>query len=91
VSLSPTVILGMDLQTHLGLSAAWRQFFLNRASFTRVNSTDTCSVFVNGRPRPVIMEDMRSRIDRGDIKAERQVAIQAMCDIALDRASKLQA
>ncbi|KAF3032814.1 hypothetical protein E8E12_003297 [Didymella heteroderae] len=48
-------------------------------------------VFVNGRPRPVIMENMRSRIDRGDIKAERQEAIQAMCDIALDRASKLQA
>ncbi|KAL1654178.1 hypothetical protein SLS61_003182 [Didymella pomorum] len=48
-------------------------------------------VFVNGRPRPVIMENMRSRIDRGDIEAERQEAIQAMCDIALDRASKLQA
>ncbi|KAF1933156.1 uncharacterized protein M421DRAFT_603 [Didymella exigua CBS 183.55] len=48
-------------------------------------------VFVNGRPRPIIMENMRSRIDRGDIKAERQEAIQAMCDIALDRASKLQA
>ncbi|KAJ4315769.1 hypothetical protein N0V94_005788 [Neodidymelliopsis sp. IMI 364377] len=49
------------------------------------------SVFVNGRPRPVIMENMRSRINRGDIKAERQEAIQAMCDIALDRATKLQA
>lgn len=49
------------------------------------------SVFVNGRPRPVIMENMRARIDRGDIKAERQEAIQAMCDIALDRATKLQA
>ncbi|KAH6642182.1 Oxo-4-hydroxy-4-carboxy-5-ureidoimidazoline decarboxylase [Boeremia exigua] len=48
-------------------------------------------VFVNGRPRPVVMENMRSRIDRGDIKAERQEAIQAMCDIALDRATKLQA
>ncbi|KAJ4990119.1 OHCU decarboxylase [Stagonosporopsis vannaccii] len=48
-------------------------------------------VFVNGRPRPVIMENMRSRIDRGDVKAERQEAIQAMCDIALDRATKLQA
>ncbi|KAH6876021.1 hypothetical protein J4E91_001888 [Alternaria rosae] len=47
-------------------------------------------VFVNGRPRSEIMENMRSRIDRGDIKAERQEAIQAMCDIALDRASKLQ-
>ncbi|KAL1604850.1 hypothetical protein SLS60_004390 [Paraconiothyrium brasiliense] len=47
-------------------------------------------VFVNGRARPVIMENMRARIDRGDIKAERHEAIQAMCDIALDRASKMQ-
>jgi hypothetical protein len=49
------------------------------------------SVFVNGRSRPAIMENMRSRIDRGDIKAERQEAIKAMCDIAADRVSKLQA
>lgn len=65
------------------------------------------SVFVNGRPRPTIMEDMRARIDRGRIDAERQEAIQvsssrpmmlnlpthiqqAMCDIAIDRAVKLQ-
>jgi OHCU decarboxylase len=34
------------------------------------------SVFVNGRPRPVIMQDMQSRIDRGDIKQERLDAIQ---------------
>ncbi|KAJ4355396.1 uncharacterized protein N0V89_003412 [Didymosphaeria variabile] len=47
-------------------------------------------VFVNGRARPVIMENMRARIGRGDIKAERQEAIQAMCDIANDRASKMQ-
>lgn len=47
-------------------------------------------VFVNGRPRPVIMENMRARIDRGDIKEERQEAIRAMCDIAADRAGKLQ-
>ncbi|KNG47835.1 Oxo-4-hydroxy-4-carboxy-5-ureidoimidazoline decarboxylase [Stemphylium lycopersici] len=47
-------------------------------------------VFVNGRPRPEIMDNMRSRIDRGDAKAERLEAIQAMCDIALDRAAKLQ-
>ncbi|KAL2074053.1 hypothetical protein VTL71DRAFT_7831 [Oculimacula yallundae] len=47
-------------------------------------------VFVNGRSRPVIMENMRSRIDRGDIKLERAEAIKAMCDIAADRASKLQ-
>lgn len=35
------------------------------------------------------MQNMRARIDRGDAKAERLEAIQAMCDIALDRASKL--
>ncbi|KAF2004298.1 hypothetical protein P154DRAFT_459470 [Amniculicola lignicola CBS 123094] len=46
-------------------------------------------VFVNGRPRPVIMENMRSRIDRGDIAAEREEAIMAMCDIAADRVGKL--
>ncbi|KZM26460.1 uncharacterized protein EKO05_0005343 [Ascochyta rabiei] len=48
-------------------------------------------VFVNGRPRSAIMEDMRARIARADMAAERQEAIQAMCDIALDRARKLQA
>ncbi|KAK6080781.1 OHCU decarboxylase [Seiridium cupressi] len=48
-------------------------------------------VFVNGRSRPVIMENMRQRIDRGDIKEEEQEAIRAMVDIALDRAKKLQA
>lgn len=37
------------------------------------------------------MQNMRARIDRGDIKAERQEAMQAMCDIAIDRASKLHA
>ncbi|EUC31007.1 hypothetical protein COCCADRAFT_7034 [Bipolaris zeicola 26-R-13] len=47
-------------------------------------------VFVNGRSRPEIMQNMRDRITRADIAAERQEAIQAMCDIALDRAAKLQ-
>ncbi|KAA8568071.1 hypothetical protein EYC84_008484 [Monilinia fructicola] len=47
-------------------------------------------VFVNGRSRPVIFEDMQRRISRGDINLERREAIQAMCDIAADRASKLQ-
>ncbi|KAF1355837.1 hypothetical protein EJ07DRAFT_181828 [Lizonia empirigonia] len=47
-------------------------------------------VFVNARPRPAVMANMRARIDRGDVAAERQEAIQAMCDIALDRARKLQ-
>ncbi|KAI1816187.1 Oxo-4-hydroxy-4-carboxy-5-ureidoimidazoline decarboxylase [Poronia punctata] len=46
-------------------------------------------VFVNGRSRDVIMEDMRRRIDRGDIRAEEREGIQAMIDIALDRAKKL--
>ncbi|KAF2848119.1 hypothetical protein T440DRAFT_177298 [Plenodomus tracheiphilus IPT5] len=46
-------------------------------------------VFVNARPRPTILQNMRQRIDRGDIHAERVEAIQAMCDIACDRAAKL--
>lgn len=46
-------------------------------------------VFVNGRSRPVVMEDMRRRIHRGDPKEEEQEAIRAMVDIALDRAKKL--
>ena len=45
-------------------------------------------VFVNGRPRSVILEDMQSRIDRGDIVTERAEAIIAMCEIASDRAHK---
>ena len=32
-------------------------------------------VFVNGRPRPVIFEDMRRRIDRGDLRAEEREGI----------------
>ncbi|OCL10861.1 hypothetical protein AOQ84DRAFT_288397, partial [Glonium stellatum] len=46
-------------------------------------------VFVNGRSRPEVMANMRSRIARNDIAAERAEAIQAMCDIAVDRAQKL--
>ncbi|KAI0908653.1 Oxo-4-hydroxy-4-carboxy-5-ureidoimidazoline decarboxylase [Ustulina deusta] len=46
-------------------------------------------VFVNGRSRDVVMQDMRRRIDRGDIRAEEREGIQAMVDIALDRAGKL--
>ncbi|KAG2735983.1 hypothetical protein G9P44_000073 [Scheffersomyces stipitis] len=46
-------------------------------------------VFVNGRSRPVVMENMRSRIARNDIQKEREEAFEAMCDIAKDRASKL--
>ncbi|KAI0887637.1 Oxo-4-hydroxy-4-carboxy-5-ureidoimidazoline decarboxylase [Annulohypoxylon maeteangense] len=47
-------------------------------------------VFVNGRSRVVVMQNMRERIDRADIRAEELEAIQAMVDIALDRANKLQ-
>ncbi|PLB35739.1 Oxo-4-hydroxy-4-carboxy-5-ureidoimidazoline decarboxylase [Aspergillus candidus] len=46
--------------------------------------------FVNGRSREVIMEEMRQRIDRGDADREVTETIQAMCDIAKDRARKLQ-
>ncbi|KAF2200353.1 hypothetical protein GQ43DRAFT_441637 [Delitschia confertaspora ATCC 74209] len=46
-------------------------------------------VFVNGRSRPAIFENMKARIARNDIKAEREEALQAMCDIAADRAAKL--
>ncbi|KAL2800437.1 Oxo-4-hydroxy-4-carboxy-5-ureidoimidazoline decarboxylase [Aspergillus keveii] len=45
--------------------------------------------FVNGRSRDVIMEEMRARIDRGDGDREVEETIQAMCDIAKDRARKL--
>lgn len=46
-------------------------------------------VFVNGRSRPEIMENMIERINKKDISAERKEAFNAMCDIALDRASKI--
>ncbi|KAF7115763.1 hypothetical protein CNMCM5793_003266 [Aspergillus hiratsukae] len=46
--------------------------------------------FVNGRSRDVIMEEMRQRIERDDIEREIQETIQAMCDIAKDRAKKLE-
>ncbi|KAH8780846.1 Oxo-4-hydroxy-4-carboxy-5-ureidoimidazoline decarboxylase [Diaporthe sp. PMI_573] len=46
-------------------------------------------VFVNGRGRDIIMEDMRKRIDRANLEEEEKEAIAAMADIAKDRASKL--
>ncbi|KAK4227765.1 Oxo-4-hydroxy-4-carboxy-5-ureidoimidazoline decarboxylase [Podospora fimiseda] len=46
-------------------------------------------VFVNGRGRGEIMEDMRRRIGEGNLKGEERGAIAAMCDIARDRAGKL--
>lgn len=46
-------------------------------------------VFVNGRSREAVMENMEKRINRGNILLERREAFEAMCDIALDRARKL--
>ncbi|KAH9834279.1 OHCU decarboxylase [Teratosphaeria destructans] len=46
-------------------------------------------VFVNGRSRAVIMDDMRARIANGSNESERAAAIRAMCEIAADRARKL--
>ena len=39
-------------------------------------SNNHARVFVNGRTRTVIMQDMRARIERGDINLERKDAIQ---------------
>jgi 2-oxo-4-hydroxy-4-carboxy--5-ureidoimidazoline (OHCU) decarboxylase len=46
-------------------------------------------VFVNGRSREEVMEDMRERIANGTIEDEVIKAIEAMCDIAIDRAIKM--
>ncbi|KAI9852408.1 MAG: hypothetical protein M1824_001997 [Vezdaea acicularis] len=46
-------------------------------------------VFVKGRGREVIMGDMEMRIHRGERQVERREAVEAMCEIALDRAEKL--
>lgn len=48
------------------------------------------SVFVDGRDRSTIMKDMQARIERDDVVLERADAIKAMCQIAADRAQKLQ-
>ncbi len=45
-------------------------------------------VFVDGRNRSVILDNMKCRVDRGDIARERTDAIKAMCEIAADRARK---
>jgi 2-oxo-4-hydroxy-4-carboxy--5-ureidoimidazoline (OHCU) decarboxylase len=42
-------------------------------------------VFVNGRPRPVIMDDMRARIANSDIESERMAAIRVSMDPVLAR------
>lgn len=46
-------------------------------------------VFVNGRSRSLILQDMQMRIHRADFETEQDEAITAMCDIAYDRARKL--
>jgi len=46
-------------------------------------------VFVDGRGREVIMADMRERIEGSTREEEVLRAIEAMCDIAVDRARKL--
>ena len=46
-------------------------------------------IFVNGRSRSIILEDMQTRINRCDLGLERAEAINAICDIASDRARKL--
>ncbi|KAK4186692.1 Oxo-4-hydroxy-4-carboxy-5-ureidoimidazoline decarboxylase [Podospora australis] len=46
-------------------------------------------VFVNGRGRGEIMENMEGRIARGDLREEEREGVRAMCDIANDRAKKL--
>ena len=46
-------------------------------------------VFVNGRSRLAVLEDMQARINRYNLSLERSEAIKAMCDIASDRARKL--
>ena len=51
--------------------------------------TKTNRTFVNARPLPVLIEDIRMRIRRGDGLQERKDAIQAMVDIAKDRAGKM--
>ncbi|KAL9129517.1 MAG: hypothetical protein Q9217_002041 [Psora testacea] len=45
-------------------------------------------VFVKGRSRGEILNNMRVRIDRANFKMEREEAITAMCEIASDRAHK---
>ncbi|KAK3296486.1 OHCU decarboxylase-domain-containing protein [Chaetomium fimeti] len=46
-------------------------------------------LWVNGRARGEVLRDMRARIERGDVRAEERAVIEAMCDIAADRARKL--
>lgn len=47
-------------------------------------------VFVNGRPRSQIIANMKERIARNDFVAEELEAVDAMCDIAIDRLAKFE-
>lgn len=46
-------------------------------------------LFVNGRPRDEVIKLFKSRIQRNDYKSEVIEALNAMCDIAIDRYKKL--
>ena len=72
-------LLRVLLSSRLGRRFIWRA----------VELIVYASVFVNGRKRIEIIQDMIDRIDRGDRKQERLDAIKAMIDIAKDRAKKL--
>lgn len=80
---SPLLLLPLNLSCshHLYLFSYTSLHCIKREE--RCFLTIRCSVFVNARPRTVIMENMRARIDRGDIKAERlegiQVSLQVLC------------
>lgn len=50
--------------------------FASTSVFFHCLILELARVFVNGRPRPVIIEDMEKRIERGDIKQEKLDAIQ---------------
>lgn len=49
------------------------------------------SVFVNGRSRAAIMEDMDRRIARGDFEAEKTEAINVLSTLSLPLSSKFPA
>ena len=72
-------LLRVLLSSRLGRCFIWRA----------VELIVYASVFVNGRKRTEIIQDMIDRIDRADRKQERLDAIKAMIDIAKDRAKKL--
>ncbi|KAK3899157.1 Oxo-4-hydroxy-4-carboxy-5-ureidoimidazoline decarboxylase, partial [Staphylotrichum tortipilum] len=46
-------------------------------------------VWVNGRGRAEVLEDMKRRTGEGSLEGEERAGVGAMCDIAADRARKL--